>query len=253
MKNFWKKMKRVLKLMFFASAAVLFFILLGSAVKNQNDTICKKVTITIDHQHGNFFVDEMRVRNHIEIAAQDSIEGKMLSEIPFKKISEVVKQDPYVKDVEVFSNIKGEVHIHVKQKLPFIRIINKNGVSYYLDQYGSRIPLSDNFTANVVVANGNIEENDSLMQKNLFDFAKFIREENFWNAQIEQIYVNDQKEFDLIPRIGDQVIQFGTAEKMEKKFSDLFIFYTEGLSHTGWDQYKTITLKYDGQIVCTKK
>jgi cell division protein FtsQ len=182
----------------------------------------------------------------------DSLQNQLLRNIPFAALVQALEIDPYIRSVKMFSNIKGEVHVQVKQKLPVLRIINSETVSYYLDDRGGRIPLADNFTANVVIATGNISMRDSVTEKSLHRMAMYIRSSDFWRAQIQQIHVNAEKEFELIPRVGNHLIVFGDDQRMEQKFNDLYLFYREGLAFAGWDKYKTIAVNYNGQIVCTK-
>jgi cell division protein FtsQ len=91
--------------------------------------------------------------------------------------------------------------------------------------------------------------------------ADFIRHHEFWNAQVQQVFVNASGEMELIPRVGNHTIVLGDLEggqagyekEMEEKFNKLFLFYREGLSKQGWDKYNTINLTFKDQIVCTKK
>ena len=55
--------------------------------------------------------------------------------------------------------------------------------------------------------------------------STFIRDDKFWNSQIEQMYVNKQYEFELIPRVGSQVIELGRADNLQEKFDNLKILY----------------------------
>jgi cell division protein FtsQ len=87
----------------------------------------------------------------------------------------------------------------------------------------------------------------------LFKIATYVDKDAFWKAQIEQIFVTAESEYLLIPKIGDHTIVFGTAENMEEKFEKLLLFYKEGLSRVGWEQYKSINVKFKNQVVCTKK
>ena len=81
---------------------------------------------------------------------------------------------------------------------------------------------------------------------------RFIQNDDFLNAWIDQIYVNRQSEFELVPRNGAHTIEFGKAENMEVKFNKLMKFYKFGLAHVGWGSYKRINLKYKNQVVCSK-
>ena len=42
------------------------------------------------------------------------------------------------------------------------------------------------------------------------------------------------------------------AYKIEEKFNRLFIFYKEVLSRTGFDKYKTIDVRFAGQVIGSK-
>jgi cell division protein FtsQ len=67
-------------------------------------------------------------------------------------------------------------------------------------------------------------------------------------------HLNNEKEFELYPAVGNQKILFGKATDIAEKFEKLKIFYNEGLNKTdNWNKYSTINLKYKNQVVCTKK
>jgi len=123
--------------------------------------------------------------------------------------------------------------------------------------------------AHVLVANGNIpaisvqagkkifqRASDSLQKnsvlQNIFLVAGFIAKDDFWKAQIEQIYVNDKNDMLLVPRVGDHVIVFGDASDLKEKFVKLKSMYY-AFNQIGWNQYKILNLKYKNQIVCTKR
>ncbi len=122
------------------------------------------------------------------------------------------------------------------------------------------MPLSPNFTLRIPVATGNFKDsynnsgaiNDPMI-KEVFNIADFISKDEFWSAQVEQIYLNENKEFEFIPRLGDHTILIGKNENLQEKLDKLMIFYKEGLKNTGWDNYNTINVKYEGQIICTRK
>ena len=71
-------------------------------------------------------------------------------------------------------------------------------------------------------------------------------------TNIEQLYVDNYNDILLIPKVGNHTIVFGSADHIEDKFETLKTFYLKGLNAVGWDQYKKINLKYEGQIVAEK-
>ena len=59
----------------------------------------------------------------------------------------------------------------------------------------------------------------------------------------------------MIPVVGKQRIVFGKAssvKEVEDKFQRLKVFYQEAMPYEGWNKYKEISLKYEGQVVCRK-
>ena len=93
----------------------------------------------------------------------------------------------------------------------------------------------------------------------LINFVKYIEKDSFWGAEIVQIVASTMSsgdlELELIPRTGSHVVEFGQVgdkEEIEQKLDKLFAFYQNGLTNLGWDSFSTISIKYEGQVVCTK-
>lgn len=64
---------------------------------------------------------------------------------------------------------------------------------------------------------------------------------------------NNAGEFVLVPLIGDQKIILGSTRHLDDKLNRLKIFYQKAMPATGWREYETINLKYNGQIVFCKR
>jgi hypothetical protein len=92
---------------------------------------------------------------------------------------------------------------------------------------------------------------------NLTNFVKLIEGDDFWRAQIVEIVVSQSQNgalfLRLVPRAGNHTIIFGRIEKVERKLDRLLRFYREGLDKEGWDTYRTIDVRFDDQVVCTKR
>jgi cell division protein FtsQ len=179
--------------------------------------------------------------------------------------------NPWVSRADVYMSIDGVVDIEVEQRQPILRVINSNGESFYLDNKGKLMPWSADFTPRTIVATGNINDrydvrnslsysetinNDTLKTRtklyDLYAMASFILADEFWSAHIEQIYLNKNSEIELVPKVGNHKIIFGSADEMKEKFWKLKTFYKEGLNYTGWANYDTLNLKFNNQVVCSK-
>ncbi|MGY0038217.1 cell division protein FtsQ/DivIB [Pedobacter sp. NJ-S-72] len=150
----------------------------------------------------------------------------------------------------IYADMEGVIHIEISQRQPLLRIISSSGQDFYIDKNGLKMPVSVNFTANVVVANGHILEHfsgkvDTLITKmasDLYKTALFLKKDTLWDSQIEQIFVNDKDDIELIPRVGNQRIILGNADSLQTKMTNLLTFYKKAMPKVGWDTYKTINI-----------
>lgn len=192
--------------------------------------------------------------------SQGKLIGRKLEMINLQDIEKSLKANPYIAFATVYADMDGIIHIEVQQRQPILRIINSNDQDYYIDRNGLKMPVSGNFTANVLVANGRIMEHftgkvDTLITKlaaDLYKTALYIKSDSVWDAQIEQLFVNDKSDIELVPRVGIQRIILGSADSLEIKMNNLLAFYKQAMPKVGWDTYKTINIKYTNQIVCEK-
>lgn len=260
-------MKKIINIsiwgLFIMGALVLF-----SFTENAKNTgVCKKMKVTVDWESGNQFITDKMVKTLVNRMGYVEGETKM-EEINSQQIENKIMDLPSAKNAMVFKNINGELKINITQRKPILRVINTNGRSFYIDSEGNIMPLSSEYTARVVVVNGELNEsmkwnineikaNDSLkketMLDEIYDFVKTYRKDEFFKAQIEQIYITKNKEFEVIPKVGNQKILFGKPSKMKEKLKNLKMFYMDGINPENLNLYTTINLKFNGQIVCTKK
>ena len=261
-------MNKVLQIILWGVIVIGIMVVLGFVTKGQKGQIldAENIRINIDYETENRFVDEDGVKAYI-VNLKDTI-AKQLADFDVLTIEQKINSNSAIKDAQVYKTIDGKIVVNVKQRRPIARIYLKNE-SYYIDEYGSLMPLSNKYTSRTVIINGNLNEPfaarykynyqnlpDSIATKTLLDdlfvLSNFIDKSPFWKAQIEQVYVNKDLEFDLIPKVGNHKIVLGGVDNLENKFSRLMVFYKKGLPKTGWNEYSSINLKYKNQIVCTK-
>lgn len=259
MKKAWRILKKILTIGFTLSCAALFIVVLTSAVQKQQELTCQGVKVKIDYDSGLAFLNEAEITERINFLSGDSIIGRVLCEIDFHTLEKEIEKNPYVSNAEIFVNGQQTVIVDIIQKRPVLRVINSDAVSYYISEKNDHMPVNDNFAVRLPVALGYVAmhrdaSRDSMVQDALFAMTTFIGKDVFLHALIDQVYVNENTEFDLIPKTGNHVIRFGNPmENMADKFKRLKIFYHDGLTKTGWFKYSSINLKFDGQVVCEKR
>jgi cell division protein FtsQ len=223
----------------------------------KSEMVCKAVKVFIPGNQ--YFIDRQEVDKILEMSSHTLV-GRRISNINIHDLENKLKVNPFIEFAKVYADMDGVIQVEVSQRQPILRLMNRFDQDFYIDQHGLKMPLSQNFTARVIVANGFIDELfankvDSLhtvLAKDIYKTANFISRDSLWAAQIEQIYINENHEIELIPRVGNQRILLGNADSLSTKFDNLKIFYKQALPMVGWDAYKMINVKYVNQVIGVK-
>tara|TARA_Y100001968_G_C19435790_1_gene759573 strand:- start:2525 stop:3235 length:711 start_codon:yes stop_codon:yes gene_type:complete len=236
-------MKGIFNLIKFVLAISLLFVMIYFSERNNNRNYCKIKEINIEMDE-NEFVTEDLIHNYLlnNNLHPDSIK---INDISFKKIESLLENHPSIKNANVYSDMKGKISIVVFQRKPIVRIQNQKD-GYYLDEDGLRMPLSNEYTARMLLVTGEV---NSVNQNDLYYLSTFIIKDSFLKRQIVQIDISDS-ELLMLTQIGEQV-EFGRIEEVEQKFDKLKLYYQKGGFQN--QEFKILNLKYKNQIVCIKK
>ncbi|MDQ8004851.1 MAG: cell division protein FtsQ [Pedobacter sp.] len=233
-------------------------VLMGFIDTKKKSVKCAKIEILIPGADNFIEIEEI---DAILKQSQGDLIGRNLQGVNLHEIEKSIAANPYIGFVKVYADMNGTVFVEVKQRQPILRILNAGGQDYYVDSDGLKMPVSPNFTANVLVATGNILEGfngrvDTLMTnvaKDLYKTAMYVKRDTLWDAQIEQLYINDKSDIEMIPRVGNQRIVLGNAKDIGTKMDNLLAFYKQAMPKVGWNAYRSINLKYVNQIVAEKR
>lgn len=175
--------------------------------------------------------------------------GNKIAKLNRDEVRQVVRTLSGVKDATVYSTPDGTLYIEVWQRIPIMRFVGP-ATSFYIDTEGKEMALSENYSARVLMVTGSGDK--KFIRDSLFRLVKKIREQEFFDALIEEIAVYPDHTLEIIPRVGDQRIFFGDARNCEWKLTKLKVFYENGLPNVGWDRYSKIDLRYSNQVVASK-
>lgn len=237
-----KVLLTTLILLFFVSATLYTR---GNAEKEK----CQKVDVYIHDSLDVTFINRREVLALVRESGCNPI-GKQVCSINTEALEKALKKNPRIKRAECFKTTDGNVKVEVYQRVPVMRVMSMFG-NYYIDSEAEIMPVSINYSVFVPLASGFISE--KFATNELFKLALFLQENEFWNAQISQIYVHPNNDISFIPRVGDQEILIGSLDNLEDKLSTLMSLYQNGFNELGWNRYKKINLKYEHQVICTKK
>ena len=117
--------------------------------------------------------------------------NQRLRDINTETIERKIAGNELIDRVNVYKTPSANIHIEVTQKTPVLRVFSTQG-SYYVDERGHTMPVSPRYATYLPIANGIIEK--SFATTDLYKFALFLQKHDFWNNQIEQIYVYPKKD-----------------------------------------------------------
>jgi cell division protein FtsQ len=265
-----KRIIRVLQVMLWVAVVAGIAVSIGFVSKKQEHSLCKEIIITIDYRGSEPFVNEEDLKRDIE-AVLGPVTGKPLSGVNTEKLKQLITNNHYVEWADVMITVNGIIKASVVQRKPALRIFNNQYQSSYLDDKGRLMALHPEHIVRLLVASGKIDidlSDEAVKKRNLqccangspreaelnkvFLLSKEIERDDFLRAQIEQIYVDDKGEFELIPKIGRHLIILGDTSFMHEKLNNLSLFYKNCIRQTGWDRYDTISIKFRNQVVCSK-
>jgi cell division protein FtsQ len=264
-------MKKWLIVSFWLLFSLGVLIIIFAANSAQSSTVVNKPEILI-HVKGEFtFLTEDEL--YLRLTRNGLLfDGQTQAELDVNKIERFIEKMSEVKSVKVYTSIGQNWNVDVTLRNPLARVFNNKGESFYIDDEGKLMKLSEAHVAKVLVFSGeipddansvNVQEiinNESLKNSKKLDeiyrISNYVCNDPLLHALVGQVYIQKSGDLLIVPLVGGQIIEFGSAnsgKEVAEKFSKLKIFYREAIPFEGWDKYDKISLKYNNQIVCTKK
>ncbi len=231
---------------------LLIYIFLAVFVLNPNTGtgVCNNLEVIVKDTLDRHFVDSKEVAVMLRNAGLSPI-GKKMAEINTEAIENKLEENKLVKKAECYKTPGGNIRVEISQKIPILRVFSTEG-NFYVDSEGEIMPLPTSvFSAYVPVATGYIPK--EFASTKLYEFALFLHDNKFWDAQIEQIYIASNQDVELTPRVGNHQIVLGKLDNYKENLEKLRVFYDKGLNEIGWNRYSVINLKFKNQVVCTRR
>jgi cell division protein FtsQ len=246
-------LKREIKI---GAVVLVLLFLIAFTERQQGDVAVQEIQIRIENIEDNHFIDEDDVMHLMQIN-QENLKGASLSKVGMKEIEKRIKNDRFVKEAQLYSDLKGNLVVKVELRRPIARIVRNDGPDGYIAEDGALMPVSEKFSVRVVLVSGLFVRkllqqenmNDTEEGKQLMNMINIVRQDEFWKAQIAQLDIDSKARITIMPQVGDEIIEFGMPENLESKFKKLKIFYKEILPTKGWSKYSRVNLEFEGQII----
>jgi cell division protein FtsQ len=232
-------------------------VLLVAAIGRRNHELCKGYVITIHGAQKNLFINEKDIKKLLNSGTNGKIKGEPITDFNLRKLEQLVEVNAWVKDANLYFDNREVLHVSIEEKEPVARIFTTAGKSFYIDSEGERMPLSEMMSARVPVFTNFpdkkvLSSKDSILLNDIRKTASFILNDSFWLAQTEQIDIAEDRNFEMVPTIGNHIVKLGKGDNIDKKFQRLLIFYQQVLSKTSFDKYNVVDVQYTGQVIGSK-
>ncbi len=229
---------------------LLALFLLGFSLVEQKKTTVQSLEIKPDYESSGLYLVSIPEIEAQILSESPDIVGKELSLINTELLEEMLKTDPYVKSAEVYSTLRGVLIAEIEQRKPVLRVLPEGKPHYYLDADGHPLPLSPHFSASVRLFHsakpkGNLE--------GFLFINRLLEQDEFLNSMFSEVIVDENEHYTLIPSIGSQKVLLGSVDNIDTKLHNLKWFYKKAMTAERWEQYTSIDLRFENQVVCEKK
>ena len=225
--------------------ALVIFLYSFTGKRNLNRKVTKAEVVFVGENQ--LFVKQQAV-NKLLIENRQDPKTIAIDALDLNKLEKTIDSHPLIDKSEVSVSVDGVLKTVVKQKTPIARI-NGNGESFYIDYKGNKMPLSNNYTARVLLVSGEIND------KNKEDLAKLFRviyDDVFLKKNIIGMQVMPNGSVLMLNRNYNFKIDFGQLINVEQKFKNYKAFFQKVVLDSSIAEYKKIDLRFAEQVVCTK-
>jgi len=249
------KLKKILSVSVWFILASGVVVLLVAAMSKKKAEHVNSIDIKISGIQNNYFIDKSEVLKILQKVNGKKLEKSTISSLDLSAMEKQLAKSEWIKKSELFFDNNKVLQVKITERDPIARLFTVSGSSFYIDSSLDRLPLSDKFSARLPVFTSFptdakiLKKHDSALLKEVKILSEYINTHPFWMAQIDQIDISAEGHFDLIPKLGNQVIRFGDAYNYEEKFNKLLAFYKQVETKIGWNKYSVLDLQFKNQVV----
>ena len=263
------KAKHILHVAAIVLAGCAVVAALGFVEKSGNSRVVSQIAVEMDMGSGMHFIDQEALRQEVVQGAGPVI-GTAIDKVDETGIEQRLRNIPCVAEADVYHTMDGVLHVKARQREPIVRVVNADGSGFYIDREGWTMPLNPNYTARVLVVTGQLAEpfascspvnvalgNDSLVMhthsRAIHAMALTLMADPVWKALFTQAVMTADGDITLVPTVGMMRVRVGDGSALAPRLEKLRTFFAEGIPQTDWRRYSAVDLRFDDQVVCTKR
>lgn len=238
-----KRIVPILKVLLVAVALVGLYAFAGA--RNSKRLLYGEPKIEFINDEGMFIT--RHTVNKLLIQKGGAQVGEPKEKLDLNNAETALNAHEMVRKAEVYVTVDGRIGAKILQRTPIGRL--GGGRSSYIDEEGELMPLSPVFSARVPLVTGVSSASE---REEVYPLLKFIDQDNFLKKHIIGIHRNTDG-FELRLRKEQFILRLGSAEDMGLKFRNFKAFYQKALKDGSLTAYTSVNLKFNNQVVCTKK
>lgn len=213
------------------------------------DQLCTRVDVVIVNVDSTTFVTPQGVKEELNRMGLRT-QGELMSKINSSEIERKLAMSEYLENVEVYKSRDGQLLIKARQLVPVLRVFQGDS-SYYINAAGKTMAATANYHADVPVVKGRFSKQYPATR--LIPLIKYVEGDSLLHALVDMYMVADSNNVFIVPNISGHVVNLGTVDNFEAKLAKLKLFYTKVMPAKGWQTYDTISLKWNHQVVATRR
>ena len=237
-------------------SSTLLVIAIVFAETKRMDRTCQGIELVIVGDTTQPLVEKEGLLKRLTASTSQPIIDAPLQGLAIRSIENTIKSNSFVREGVVYKNWKGVLKIALAPRRPIARILYPHQQSQYVDEDGTLLPLSGQYTARVLLVEAeqlpgiSRNLNESSYGMALLALFNYINQDPFWRAQIAHMHIDKQGKIVMNTQVSKQRIELGLPYAIEKKMAKLKCFYKQIIPYKGWNTYKRVNLEFDKQIVC---
>lgn len=176
--------------------------------------------------------------------------GRPVHSVNTLEIADYLRKFNNFETVDCMITTQGNLKVNVVPMVPALRVFDGDK-SYYVNKDGKTMASLPGFHVDVPVVTGHFSK--TLRPESILPVVRFIEQDSLLSNLVGMIEVKDARNILLVPRIKGHVINLGDVTRLPEKRQAIIAAYRKILPFKGWETYDTISVKFKGQIVATRR